>query len=482
MAKISFFSTRSFMKKIFILGVCILLCLGMVACVGEGRTAENDKYVLVVDFCGENMVCEQSTTVNNRYKEGLDSLKFTLTPNVYREDAPVKGYVVQPSSFGGIEIKEVKVNGTAVEWTYCEDKCHMDIPTQPTPIGEKIAVDVKYEVSLPEGNFRLGRKDGYINAGYFYPQLAVYEGENFREDKYSRIGDPVVSGVADFDVTLKVDEKMVVAMPGNVTESISEGVKTVKSVEKNMRDFAFCMNENFVLTTAEKYGHVVKYYSVGECEDIDLACEAVRTFSENLGEYPYVNYVVVESDFLSDGMEYSGLSVISKDSENKDRAILHETAHQWFYNILGSDNVKSPYLDESMATFFAEYYYLLNGEEEKFLEGMKDIEDGYFTYERLQRLRGDKGMLSGSKSIYDYTEYSYAMLVYNKMAMMVNSLYTTVGKKKFDQGIKDYVANNRFSTVTAETMKKDLSVSFKCDVSGLIEGWLGESVTTGVFG
>ena len=72
--------------------------------------------------------------------------------------------------------------------------------------------------------------------------------------------------------------------------------------------------------------------------------------------------MVSQSNFLYGGMEYPCLSMISDDVSGEDNfyTIVHETAHQWFYGILGVNESESGYLDEgltelSTALFLGQY-------------------------------------------------------------------------------------------------------------------------------
>src|SRR6185437_581890 len=50
------------------------------------------------------------------------------------------------------------------------------------------------------------------------------------------------------------------------------------------------------------------------------------------------------------GIEYPMLSYVGR--SNFDRLIVdHETGHQWFYSLVGNDQARDPWLDESLATW-----------------------------------------------------------------------------------------------------------------------------------
>lgn len=82
---------------------------------------------------------------------------------------------------------------------------------------------------------------------------------------------------------------------------------------------------------------------------------------------PYQHKVlsVVEADFL-DGMEYDGLYFLSngfynlysgKPSDYLTAIAAHETAHQWWYWLVGNDQAMEPWLDEALCTYSERLYF-----------------------------------------------------------------------------------------------------------------------------
>jgi len=83
------------------------------------------------------------------------------------------------------------------------------------------------------------------------------------------------------------------------------------------------------------------------------AARAVATYTRwygRLGAEPGqpVQLDVVQTRFAEyGGMEYPELVMVVDDP----MSIAHEVAHQWFYGLVGSDEWREPWLDESLATF-----------------------------------------------------------------------------------------------------------------------------------
>jgi Peptidase family M1 domain len=82
-----------------------------------------------------------------------------------------------------------------------------------------------------------------------------------------------------------------------------------------------------------------------------LAARALERLSRKYGPYPWTAYTLaVAPDLLAGGIEYPTLSFIG--SSNRIQGVIdHETAHQWFYSLVGNDQARDPGLDETLATW-----------------------------------------------------------------------------------------------------------------------------------
>ena len=473
------------MKKLLsLIIVCLIAVLFLSAC--DSNVPERDKisYEIKAELNDKILTCSQKTEVKNVYKEGLDSIVFALYPNAYADGVENPAYTAKPSSFGKVDIKKISVDGEVKTGEYNEDKTYVTVSMPAKALDESVVIDIDYEVTIPECDLRLGFNDGYYNISNFYPQVTVFENDKFRADAFSTVGDPVFSPLADFKMEITLPSTSVIAAPGEVTEINNGSKKTVGVVLSDARDAAFVIKDDYKVIEKDVDGVAVKYYYV-EDEDaqgcVDTAAKAIEVFSEAFGAYPYKTFIVASTPFKEGGMEFSGLVYISDNNGDKKGTIIHETAHQWFYNLVGNDNINAAYLDEGLTTYCAEYYYLLTGDEDKYKENMADIEQAYLRYERIQRARGDKGLLSVTEPIRKYTSYQYTMLVYYKTALLFKNIYDMGDKEKFNASIRSYVENNRFGVADKEKLISAFNEGMKCDVSGIINGYLSEGTVVATF-
>ena len=121
-------------------------------------------------------------------------------------------------------------------------------------------------------------------------------------------------------------------------------------------------------------------------------------------------------------MEYPCLVYINKELDNNERlwTIVHETAHQWWYALVGNDQIKESCLDEglaeySTAQFFnaypkynisAKYDQVLKGTQYlKFKEIYKNLYGVDYNFSALRELSQFKNSTDYVNTIYNYTPY-----------------------------------------------------------------------------
>jgi hypothetical protein len=80
------------------------------------------------------------------------------------------------------------------------------------------------------------------------------------------------------------------------------------------------------------------------------AARSLERLAALYGPYPWPRYnVAVFGDLGASGIEYPNL--VFQGSGGLDRATAHEAAHQWFYSLVGNNQARDPWLDESLASW-----------------------------------------------------------------------------------------------------------------------------------
>ncbi|HOO22777.1 MAG TPA: M1 family metallopeptidase [Clostridia bacterium] len=471
-------------KKIILTLLVVLLALTLFACKDKNVDKTSDiRYKINLSEGSDNTFsCAQTTTIKNVYASGLDNLVFNLYANAYSEEAVNKAYTEKLTSYGGIKILTVSVNGEKATYNVEGDGSFLSVAIPETALNKEITVDLNYTLTLPVCNLRMGVNGDLVKLTSFYPQLAVFENGSFRRDVYTTKGDPFFSDVADYEVTITAGREYMIASSGSeaVSEStLGETTQTRKYNATLIRDFALILDKNLSKASATVGNTEVMYYYYEDEKPQDTlkyAVDAVEVFSEKFGTYPYETLSVVMTDFADAGMEFGRLVFIADDISDLEDTIVHEIAHQWWYGMVGNDSINEAFLDEGLATFSTLYYYKQIYGQEKYKKKFKEVADSYILYERIQDMRNTGADLSINKSIYDFTDYQYDMLVYKKGAMMFASLMETMGEEKFTKALCTYVKDNRYCIAATEDLIKALSGAYGADISGYVNGWLGSQI------
>jgi transcriptional regulator with XRE-family HTH domain len=289
----------------------------------------------------------------------------------------------------------------------------------------------------------LGYSKRSVSLGNWYPVLAPYRDSKgwYGEDKgwYQlscfETGDPYVTEVADYHVTITATQGVVVA--GTGLES-HEGNRWEFEAQQ-ARSFAFAASDVYQVATGQSGDVSVHSYYFPNNQDsgeaaLQTAVQALELFTELYGPYPYADYRVAETEFAG-GMEFSGLTFLGStfydQYDGTSRAPLiplaaHEVAHQWFYGLVGNDQVTEPWLDEAVAEYSAFLYY------ERYLPGDTDWWWNYAV---------DQWAPTGKIDSYIFefrNNRDYVDAVYRRGAEFMRDLRETMGDPAFFAFLREY--------------------------------------------
>jgi len=139
---------------------------------------------------------------------------------------------------------------------------------------------------------------------------------------------------------------------------------------KNGRNFVFSLSPSYLVfedkvgdTTVLGYAFTLDQRA-GQAA-FNATIEALTLFEELFHPYEQPVMTLIEADFLH-GMEYQNLFFLSRGFYNsydgtKGSHLVsiaaHETAHQWWYGLVGNDQALEPWLDEALCTYSELLFY-----------------------------------------------------------------------------------------------------------------------------
>jgi hypothetical protein len=217
--------------------------------------------------------------------------------------------------------------------------------------GERVSLSMTWKLALPRGagtQLRGGRSARLVS---FFPLLA-WDGAGWATDPPVRRLDSFwsTSPTADFDVR-------VVAPRGLRVLATGEEIHAGRWRARGVRDFALAVGHFNVRRTTVRVPGRVRVLVGFERRSSQLiqpfvseTVRALRWYSQRYGPYPWPTYTIaVMSDFIGfAGFAYPTFGFLGDASL---ALVPHETAHQWFYSLVGNDQSRDPWLSEGLATW-----------------------------------------------------------------------------------------------------------------------------------
>ncbi len=495
------------MKKFICVTFTFILAIFSIFSFSSCSTNEIEKvskglssYEITASLDTENMQISGSEKVNYVNSTGisLNYLCFHLYPRSFREDALIKPYTTltiatcfpNGISYGDIQISSVLVNGSEANFSIVgedEDILQVDFNSA-VEDGSSVEIVIEFLLTIPNCTHRLGFYDGSVNLGNWYPIACEFDGEDFDTTPYYSTGDPFYSGIANYSVTLSYPSEYQFFSTGEATTTEADGIKTSVATAKAVRDFAICLSTNAQVVSAEVDGITVSYVGDAGDENLSLMLEvsknALEFFNETFGEYPYSTLTVVKTPFIYGGMEYPNIVFIS-DSIDEDevllKVIVHEIAHQWWYGVVGNNEICEAWLDESLAEYSTALFFEHNSQYDVSYEDIVSTAlSSYLLYvDVISTIKGEVNTQMNLPVSEYQNDYEYSYMIYVKGVIMFDSLREMVGEDRLIAGLKKYYSENKFKIASKADFYDAFESACHTDLYGFFEGYLnGTTIIT----
>ena len=427
----------------------------------------------------------------NNTNDELEFICLHLYPRAFREGAIIKPYTTLTAAtcfpnginFGDIVVLKVRVNAETKDFELMgedEDILKINFGFKLTP-KKSVQIDIEFNLIIPNSTHRFGWFDGNINLGNWYPVVCVYEEGEFDTSPYYATGDPFFSELANYEVELSYPKEYQLASTGIMTTETSEGNKVSKMTAKAVRDFAMCLSKTSKIVSEQADKTEVKYMADVLDENSEkyakLSVSALEFFSETFGKYPYKTLYVVKTPFIYGGMEYPNIVFISNSIDDETefmKVIVHEIAHQWWYGVVGNNEVKEAWLDESLSEYSTALFFEHNNEYGiSYDDFVNEALSSYLLYvDVIQTLKGDVNTKMNLPVNEYQNDYEYSYMVYVKGVIMFDSLKNMVGEKNVVAGLKKYYSDNKFKNASSEEFFASFEAACHKDLKNYFDGFL----------
>ncbi len=426
---------------------------------------------LTVDLDATTVTGHERVGYTNTDDVPLDVLYLRLFPNT-------------PGYGGAMMTTNILLNGCpvtpAVELDGSALRLPLDPPLEP---GARLDLALDFTIAIPtevgQGYQQFGYYDGVLALANGYPLIPVYDDEGWNVELAATYGDAVYSETAFYNVRITGPADMTLIASGTCTPLAlnPDSSTTWTCVTGPMRDFNAVLGPDYQVESRVVEGITVNsvfypgHHQGGEWA-LDCTAEAVRLFSIRFGPYPFAELDVVETPTRAGGIEYPGLVVINDTyyetlSERMEWVVVHEVGHQWWYSLVGNDQVDEPWLDEALVQYSTLLYY----EDRYGAELAAELLEQVFRqpYEELVETGRDA---PAGLPVAAYSEGDYGPVVYQKGPLYFHALRQEVGDENFWAILQTYFARNRYGVAAPEDWLAAVAVVTGDEYHALYEQWI----------
>lgn len=385
----------------------------------------------------------------------------------------------------GIDL-QYEVVGTILE-------VKLDNPIKP---GQTVTFDMTFEGQVPLQIRRTGRDNAegvrYSMAQWF-PKMAEYDYQGWHADEY--IGREFYGVWGDFELKLSIDKDYVVGGTGylqnpleighgyenpgdNVNQKIVDGKLTWHFIAPDVHDFMWAADPDYLHNKLTMKNGTVLHFFHQEGQNSDN-WEKLRPLTEMsfeyankyFGQYPYKQFSVIQGG--DGGMEYPMSTLITGNRGSLLGVTIHESMHDWYHGVLGSNEALHPWMDEGFTSYassrISQHISRTTKGESVPATTIETIgsRSGQGSYLR-SAASGNEEAMSTHSDHYDLNGI-YSAAAYGKGAVWMSQMGYVIGEEARDRGLLEYFNRWKFKHPNPNDVLRVME-----DVSGLELDWYNE--------
>ena len=333
-------------------------------------------------------------------------------------------------------------------WLYLDEDLQPDT---------SVTLEIVFESALPiDSNDRAGVNGNDIDSSLMYEFASAYpipcvydEFDEWNTDPYLDTGDPFYLDMAYYDFNLTLPSTMKVAATGELL-GVEVGASNTAyhyTPSAPVREITFCASPYYIVESQIYNGvNMSSFYlpesvSLWGSNGLAWGVRALSLFNNTFGAYPYTTLNIVEDYGFYYGMEYPCQVYMSNIINDRyqasqipadvlDSVIAHEVAHQWWYHLVGNDEIDVGYLDEGL-TCWSVYYY-----SEFYDLGWPGKEDDFYFVKMQYPAKINVSILDDSTMYY--------FCAYTKTSAVLEKLRQIIGTNDYLESLRMFFARYNF--------------------------------------
>ena len=391
-----------------------------------------------------------------------------------------------PDEIGFQVIKSLTQDGQEVKYSIDGTILTARLPHAIAP-GASVKFSMDFISQVPKQIRRSGR-DNMEGIEYtmtqWYPKMAEYDHDGWHANEY--VGREFYGVWGDFDVTITMDSNYVLAGTGVVVnpEEVGHGYGTSNTgqeklvwhfVAENVHDFGWAADPDYehdmIAVDDSLQLHFFYQTDTLAAQWKDIQPDVVEMFkitNKTFGRYPYSDFSIIQGG--DGGMEYPMCTMVRGHGTRDGMIglITHESIHNWYYGVLGTNEYRYPWMDEGMTTY-AEEYALdklndLNGK-----DFLKHSYDGYIKL--ATKYASVHEPLATPGDLFNYN-FVYSISAYSRGAITQNMLRYIVGDEAYYKGILRYFDEWKFKHPTPNDLLRIMELESDMELDWFFEHWV----------
>jgi hypothetical protein len=421
-------------------------------------------------------------------------------------DARVKDRIqnLSATQIGIQKVNQLTINGITQKLIEHETILEVQL-TKPIAPHSSVKMNLNFEAQVPVQIRRSGRDNAEgvrYSMSQWYPKMVEYDYQGWNTNPY--IAREFYGVWGNYNVSISLPKNYIVGGTGvleNTNEVIDAlGNKTWNFKGNNIHDFVWAADDQFKHISKEvRKGLTLHVYYKQKDASADSAWanvlwaaeKALPYIEKKFGAYPYPQYSFIQGG--DGGMEYAMATLIKGPGIG---TVFHEWMHNWYQQVLGSNESLYPWMDEGFASFAEDdisYWYENNeafkspylsnaakaqiiANNEKTKNMLPAIQFGnYGGYLTLAKSTLEEPM--STHSDHYNTNYAYSSAAYSKGATFLGLLGYVIGDSLRDKVLIDYYNTWKFKHPNANDFIRVAEKTSGIQLAWLKEYWVNSTKT-----